>query len=299
VRAWCAWCGRHGLTPLPARPADIAAFLAAERYRPDGEKRLAANTLRLRVAAIGYLHYLAGCPSPTTTAVVTETFAGLDRLAKQAGQGPKPKLAAKIGILREIVAPIGDDLPGLRDRALLLLGFAGAFRRAELARIEVGDLEEAEHGLRITLPFSKGDRESKGVQVGIPYGESELCPVRALQRWRDAAGITTGPLFRRIWATPRPKDAPADWRPIHVVGHAAVDPGSIARIVKARGKAAGFDAKALGGHSLKRGAMNTAKDRRVHPAQLKQLGRHRSYATLATYIEEGDLFKDNALNGVL
>jgi hypothetical protein len=84
-----------------------------------------------------------------------------------------------------------------------------------------------------------------------------------------------------------------------VVGHAAVDPGTIARIVKARGKAAGFEAKALGGHSLKRGAMNTAKDRRVHPAQLKQLGRHRSYATLATYIEEGDLFEDNALNGVL
>jgi site-specific recombinase XerC len=281
VRAWCAWCARHGLTALPARPADIAAFLAAERYRPDGEQPLAANTLRLRVAAIGYLHYLAGCPSPTTTAAVTETFAGLDRLAKRDGQGPKPKLAAKIGILREIVAAIGDDLPGLRDRALLLVGFAGAFRRAELARIEVSHLEAAEHGLRITLPFSKGDRESKGVQVGIPYGASDLCPVRALARWRDAAGITAGPLFRRIWATPRPANPPAGWRPIHVVGQAALD------------------RQALGGHSLKRGAMNTARDRRVHPAQLKQLGRHKSYATLAAYIEEGDLFEDNALNGVL
>ena len=299
VRAWCTWCGRHGLTPLPARPADIAAFLAAERFRPDGEKPLAANTLRLRVAAIGYLHYLAGCPSPTTTAAVTETFAGLDRLAKQAGQGPKPKLAAKIGILREIVAPIGDDLPGLRDRALLLLGFAGAFRRAELARIEVSHLEAAEHGLRITLAFSKGDRESKGVQVGIPYGASELCPVRALAQWRDAAGITAGPLFRRIWTPPPPKHPPPGWTAIHVVGRAAIDPGTIARIVKARGAAAGFDQQALGGHSLKRGAMNTAKDRRVHPAQLKQLGRHKSYATLAAYIEEGDLFEDNALNGVL
>ena len=84
-----------------------------------------------------------------------------------------------------------------------------------------------------------------------------------------------------------------------MVGHAALDAGSIARIVKARGAVAGFDRQALGGHSLKRGAMNTAKDRRVHPAQLKQLGRHRSYATLAAYIEEGDLFEDNALNGVL
>jgi integrase len=299
VRAWCTWCDRHGITPLPARPADIAAFLAAERYPAPPEKPLAANTLKLRLAAIGYLHYLAGCPSPTTTARVTETLAGLDKLAKQAGQGPKPKLAAKIAILREIVAPIGDDLPGLRDRALLLLGFAGAFRRAELARIEVADLEEGEHGLRITLPFSKGDRDSKGVQVGIPYGTSELCPVRALTRWRDAAGITQGPLFRRIWTTPRPESPPPGWTPTYIVGHNAIDPRTVARIVQARGVAAGFDAQSLGGHSLKRGAMNTAKDRRVHPTQLKQLGRHKSYATLTAYIEEGDLFESNALNGVL
>jgi integrase len=299
VRAWCAWCDQHGLTPLPARPADIAAFLAAQRYPAPPEKPLAANTLKLRLAAIGYLHYLAGCPSPTTTARVTETLAGLDKLAKQAGQGPKPKLAAKIAILREIVAVIGDDLPGLRDRALLLLGFAGAFRRAELARVEVADLEEGEHGLRITLPFSKGDRESKGVQVGIPYGTSELCPVRALKRWREAAAITQGPLFRRIWTTPRPESPPPGWTPTYIVGHNAIDPRTVARIVQARGVAAGFDAQSLGGHSLKRGAMNTAKDRRVHPTRLKQLGRHKSYATLAAYIEEGDLFEDNALNGVL
>ena len=299
VRAWCAWCDRHGLTPLPARPADIAAFLAAQRYPVPPEKALAANTIKLRLAAVGYLHYLAGCPSPTTTAQVTETLAGLDRLAKQAGQGPRPKLAAKIVILREIVKPIVDDLPGLRDRALLLVGFAGAFRRAELARIEIADLERGEHGLRITLPFSKGDRESKGTQIGIPYGTSELCPVRALERWLDAAGITQGPLFRRIWAMPRPQNPPANWTPIHVVGHNAIDARTVARIVQARGAAVGFDPHALGGHSLKRGAMNTAKDRRVHPTQLKQLGRHKSYATLSAYIEEGDLFEDHALNGVL
>ena len=76
------------------------------------------------------------------------------------------------------------------------------------------------------------------------------------------------------------------------------EPANYARC-EARGAAAGFDARALGGHSLKRGAMNTAKDRRVHPTQLKQLGRHKSYATLSAYIEEGDLFEDNALNGVL
>jgi len=299
VRAWCAWCDRHGLPALPAAPADVAAFLSEQRYPAPPGKPLGVNTLKLRAAALRYLHYLARLPSPTSTADVSETLTGISRVARQAGQGPRPKLAARIAILREMTAGIGDDLPGLRDRALLLLGFAGAFRRAELARIEVGHIEDTEHGLRITLPVSKGDRAMLGVQVGIPYGGSELCPVRALRRWLQAASISEGAIFRRIWATPRPKDPAPDWTPIHVVGPDAIDPGTVARIVKARGKAAGFDADLLGGHSLKRGAMNTAKDRRVHPTQLKQLGRHANYATLGAYLEEGDLFEDNALNGVL
>lgn len=299
VRAWCAFCAAHGLTPLPARPADVASFLADQRLPAPPRRPVAGNTLRLRLAAIAYLHHAVGLPSPTTAATVTETFAGLDRLAKQAGQGPKPKAAAKIDILREMLAPIGEDLPGLRDRALLLLGFAGAFRRSELAGIHIAHLEPSEHGLRITLPFSKGDRAMTGVVVGIPFGSSTLCPVRALQRWLAAAGITDGPVFRRIWVTPRPATAPEAWQPVQVVGGEPLSDRSIARIVQARSSAAGFDGRAFGGHSLKRGAMNTAKDRRVHPAQLKQLGRHKSYATLAAYIEEGDLFEGHALTGVL
>jgi site-specific recombinase XerD len=301
VRAWCAWCERHDLPPLPARPADVAAFLAAQRYVPAGSdaRPLAANTLKLRLAAIAYLHYLAGLASPTTTAVVTETYAGLHRVAVEAGHGPRPKLAAKITLLQEILAPIGDDLPGLRDKALLLVGFAGAFRRSELARIAVEHLEECEHGLRITLPVSKGDRARQGVQVGIPFGVSALCPVRALARWRKAAAIATGPVFRRIWVPPRPKNAQPDWVPAYAIGWQAIDPRTVARIVQARGAAAGFDPARLGGHSLKRGALNTAKDLHVHPARLKQLGRHKSYTPLAAYIEEGDVFADNALNGVL
>jgi hypothetical protein len=91
---------------------------------------------------------------------VTETLAGLDRLAKRDGQAPKPKLVAKIGILREIVTPIGDDLQGLRDRALLLLlGSAVAFRRAELARIAVGDIEEAEPELPGIAPRRRPRKE--------------------------------------------------------------------------------------------------------------------------------------------
>ena len=173
------------------------AFLAAERQRG-----LAVNTIDLRRAAIRYLHYLAGCAVPTAEAVVGETLAGIRRDAAQRGEFPAKKLAAAVGVLREILAPIGDDLRGRRDRALLLVGFAGALRRSELAAIRLEHLEAAPRGLRLTLPLSKGDRDGKGVTVALPLGTTELCPVRALRRWQDAAGLTDGPLFRRIWLPP-------------------------------------------------------------------------------------------------
>ena len=121
VRAWCAWCDRHALPCLPARAADIVAFLAAERGRG-----LSVNTIDLRRAALRYLHFIAGCPVPTAEAHVAETMAGIHRDAADRGQLPAKKLAATAEILRQLLAPIGDDLVGLRDRALLLVGFAAA-----------------------------------------------------------------------------------------------------------------------------------------------------------------------------
>ena len=299
VRAWCAWCGRTWPDPA-ARPAGRHRRLPRRRTLPPRRGKAAR---RQHTAAQGRRDRLPALPRRLPLPHLHGDGHRDLRWARPAGQagrpGSRPKLAAKIGILREILAPIVDDLPGLRDRALLLLGFAGAFRRAELARIAVGDLEAAEHGLRITLPLSKGDRESKGVQVGIPYGASDALPgARAAalaRRRRHHPGTAVPPHLGDAAAKDAPRELETDPRG-RPDGRRS---GTIARIVKARGKVAGFDARALGGHSLKRGAMNTAKDRRVHPAQLKQLGRHRSYATLAAYIEEGDLFEDNALNGVL
>jgi hypothetical protein len=103
VRAWCAWCARHDLPALPAAPADIAAFLAEQRYPPPPAKPLAVNTVKLRKAAIRYLHYLAGLPSPPPPPW-SPRFAGLDRTAREAGDRPRSKLAAKIALLPEIVA---------------------------------------------------------------------------------------------------------------------------------------------------------------------------------------------------
>ena len=294
VRAWCTWCGQHALPCLPARADDVVAFLAAERGRG-----LSVNTIDLRRAAIRYLHFIAGCAVPTAEAHVSETMAGIHREAADRGEMPGKKLAATADILREIVAAIPEDLAGLRDRALLLVGFVGALRRSELAALRLEHIEVRERGLRLTLPRSKGERAGKAVRVAIPYGTTTLCPVRALRRWQDAAAITEGAVFRRIWSPPTRVPAGPTPLPCPVVGTEAIDPGTVARILKKRAAAAGFDAREIGGHSLKRGAMTTGMDRGVHPTRLKQLGRHKSYAVLDEYLELGDPFEGHPLSGLL
>jgi len=291
VRAWCGWCERRGVPALPGAGADVAAFLAAERGRG-----LAPNTIDLRRAAIRHLHRAAGCPVPTDDVAVSETLAGIRREAARRGELPRKKVAATAAILRQILAPIPADLRGLRDRAILLVGFAGALRRAELAAIRAEHLEKTEHGLRLTLPQSKGS-QTAAVVVPLPYGHTELCPVRALAAWLEAGSITAGPVFRRIWL-PR-KARAGEPPPLPRLGSQPITPWAVAAIVKERAGAAGFKGRDFGGHSLKRGALTTGMERGVHPAQLKRLGRHKSFDVLGEYLAFGDLFENHPLSGVL
>jgi site-specific recombinase XerD len=321
VRAWCDWCARRDLPPLPACGPDVAAFLAAERRRG-----MTPNTIDLRRAAIRYLHRAAGCAVPTDDACVSETVAGIRRDAAARGQSPEKKVAATAAIITQLLAPIQDDLRGKRDRALILVGFAGALRRSELASIRVERLEKTDRGLRLTIPQTKGS-QTEAVVVPLPYGQTELCPVRALTAWLAAAGITDGPVFRRIWLPardgqpapgqrrtrgkqPSADEKPADREhatqsaqdaaaPLPQIGKAALTPRSIADIIQARAVAAGFGRRDLAGHSLKRGALTTGMERGIHPAKLKRLGRHKSFDVLGEYLEFGDLFDGHPLTGVL
>ncbi len=294
VRAWCAWCARHNLPPLPACGQDVAAFLAGERGR-----KLSPATLKLRRAAIRYLHRAAGCPVPTDDVCVSETMAGITRDAARKGVVPRKKVAATATILRRLLAPIPGDIRGLRDRAVLLVGFAGALRRSELAAIRFEHLEKTDRGIRLTLPQTKGEQED-AVTVPLPYGDTELCPVLALELWQKAAGLTEGAVFRRIWLPLRRNPAEAgEPPPLPRIGTRAITAQTVAQIVQARAMAAGFGRRDLGGHSLKRGALTTGMDRGVHPAKLKRLGRHKSFDVLGEYLEFGDLFEGHPLTGVL
>ena len=289
VRVWCAWCATHDLSPLPASGPDVAAFLAEGR---DGGA--SPTTLDLRRAAIRHLHRIAGCAVPTDDACVAEALAGIRRHAASRGERPRKKKAATPAVLARLLAPISEDLRGLRDRALLLVGFAGALRRSELAAITLADLEHTTRGLRLTLSQTKGSQDA-AVTVPLPYGETAFCPVRALERWLAAAAIADGPVFRRIWVPPHRGDAPAALR----IGNVALTAQSVAMIVQARAQAAGFGRRDLGGHSLKRGALTAGMEKQAHPTRLKRLGRHKSYGPLGEYLEFGDLFAEHPLDGIL
>jgi hypothetical protein len=160
VAKFTEWCAVHGRTALPASPETVAAFLAAE-----ARAELAVNTLRLRHAAIRYLHLLAGYPPPTATAVVSTTFAGI----KRAHRRPRNKKTALVlDRLRPAIQAIPETLPGLRDRALLLVGFAAALRPSEIARLALEDVTRHAAGIELFLPWRKNDQDARGAKLWLP-----------------------------------------------------------------------------------------------------------------------------------
>ena len=295
VARFTDWCAVHGQTALPAAPETVAAFLAAE-----ARAELAVNTLRRRHAAIRYLHLLAGYPPPTAAAVVSTTFAGIKR-AYRRPLGKKTALV--LDRLRAAIETIPETLPGLRDRVLLLVGFAAALRPSEIARLTLEHLTRHPDGTELFLPWRKNDQDARGTKLWLPQGRTDLCPVKALDAWLDAAAIADGPLFRRIWRLPPPRvPRGAKRKPVadrYRIGTNPIDTDSIALIVKNCTGLAGFDTASFAGHSLRRGAISSGVAAGVHIARLKQFSGHASLKSLEEYVELEELRHNHPLKDVL
>ncbi len=195
------------------------------------------------------------------------------------------KAPAVAAAMLGMVAGAPDNLAGLRDRALLLLGFAGAFRRSELVALDVNDIEETEAGLRVTIRYSKTDQDGQGVTIAIARGDV-ACPVKALRGWLDGAGIDAGPLFRPINKASR-------------VAQARLTDRSVANIVKAYAERAGFDASTFSGHSLRSGFLTSAASNGASIFKMMDVSRHKSVDTLRGYVRDAELFRDHAGKGLL
>jgi site-specific recombinase XerD len=268
-RLFADWCAGAGRTPLPAVPETVAAFLAHEADR--GTK---PATIARRLAAIRYAHLLANHEPPTTSEAVRAVLRGIRRTH---GTAPSQKAAATSERITAMLAHTGPGIIGVRDRALILLGFACALRRAEIAALRVADLADATGGLLITIRRSKSDQEAQGQTVPLPHGH-RLKPVEAVEDWLARAGIDDGPLFRRI--TPGGR----------VLGD-GLQPEAIAAIVKKLAQRAGFDPAFFAGHSLRSGFVTSAVEGGVSTLRVAEITRHRSLDTVATYVRRLDAFR--------
>ncbi len=268
-----AWCRAHDRTPLPAAPETVALYLAALA----GHRK--TSTLTRRLSAISQAHQVAGHPSPTKDQSVRAVAAGIRRTKGTAQEGKAPAVTADV---RLMVAALPATLMGRRDRALLLLGFAGAFRRSELVALDVADVAEQPEGLAVTIRRSKTDQEGAGRTVGIPYGSHyESCPVRALRAWLAAAGIAHGPLFQAI-------DRHGHLLP------GRLSPQSVARAVKRAAVAAKLDPAKYAGHSLRAGLATAAAAAGVSERAIMAQTGHKSLPMVRKYIRGGSLWQENA-----
>lgn len=271
------WCQDRGMTILPASPESVAAYLAYEAAR--GAK---PSTIGRRCAAIRYVHSLKPFPNPTADERVKAVVRGIRRTMGVMPRRMTPATAERVIAM----APLPDgNLTTLRDRALLLLGFAGAFRRSELVALDFADIEEVSEGLRVTIRRGKTDQEGRGSIIAIVRGEL-ACPVAALRAWLEAAKIEDGPLFRSIR------------RGGHVQPERLTD-RSVANIIKAHAKRIGLDPALFSGHSLRAGFLTSAAKRGASLFKMMATSRHRSTDTLAGYVRDQELFKDHAGSGLL
>jgi integrase len=180
-------------------------------------------------------------------------------------------------------APAG--LKGWRDRALLLLGFAGAFRRSELVALDVADIEETHDRLRVLIRRSKTDQEGVGATIAIIRGGTH-CPVRAIRAWLDAAGITEGPIFRPVAKSGK-------------LGSTRLTAKSVNDLVKSYAVKTGLNATDFGAHSLRAGFLTSAARRGASVFKMRDVSRHKSMDVLQAYVRDADLFRDHAGAGLL
>lgn len=261
---------------IPASPELVAAYLAAHAGHH------AAATLARRLVSIGKAHTAQGLQSPTESELVRATLRGIRHTHGSAQRQVAP--AVKEDVIAMVAGLTG--IKGTRDRALLLIGFAGAFRRSELVSLTVADIEQAKQGIVVHLIRSKTDQEGRGRKVAIPYARGAVCPILALQQWLEVSGITDGPIFRPV-------------NRHGLIADAALTPQAVALVVKERAQDVGLNPATYAGHSLRAGLVTSAAQLGVSSWKIRAQTGHKSDAMLSRYIRDANIFVDNAAGAIL
>ena len=276
------FCAKNGFKSLPSEPKIVSLYLTHL-----SSKDVRMSTLKRRLVSIGVIHKLKGYYLDTKHPSIIENIMGIKRRKGSIQRGKKPLL---ISNLKQIINVIDEqkkeEIKKLRDRSIILIGFAGGFRRNEIVSLDYDDLDFVPEGLKITLKRSKTDQFGEGTLKGLPYFDnSQYCPVLSLKKWVEKSNIDSGPLFRRFSKGSK-------------LTENRLTDQTVALLIKKYLDLAGIESKNYSGHSLRSGFATSAAESGAGERSIMAMTGHKSTEMVRRYIKEANLFKNNALNKI-
>ena len=276
------FCVKNGFKNIPSDPKIVSLYLTHL-----STKDVKLSTIKRRLVSIGVIHRMKGHYLDTKHPAIIENLMGIKRRKGTVQKGKKPIL---INELRKIIDVIDqqnfNDIKKLRDKSIILIGFAGGFRRNEIVSLDYEDIEFVHEGVKITVKRSKTDQYGEGSIKALPHFTNNLyCPVTVLRRWLNLSKITKGALFRRFSKGSK------------LTSNRLTDQ-TVALLIKSYLNIAGIDSKNYSGHSLRSGFATTAAESGAEERSIMAMTGHKSTEMVRRYIKEANLFKNNALNKI-
>jgi len=263
------FCSKNNFQSMPTQPKIMALYLTHL------SKTSKYSTLKRRLASISVLHKMKGHYIDTKHPIIMENLMGIKRTNGSNQKGKKPILISDLKALIEAIHQSTEkDSRKSRDKAIVLIGFSGGFRRSELVSIEYEDLEFVVEGVKIFVKRSKTDQSGEGMTKAIPYFENEdFCPVIALKNWIEISKVKINKIFK-------------------------ISDKGVALIIKKYANQAGLDAQRYAGHSLRSGFATSTAESGAEERNIMAMTGHKSTEMVRRYIKEANLFKNNALNKI-
>jgi site-specific recombinase XerD len=276
------FCIKNGLKNLPTDPKIVSLYLTFL-----SSKNVKVSTIKRRLVSIGVIHKMKGYYLDTKHPAIIENLMGIKRRKGVKQKAKKPLLINDLKQIIDVINKQKDpDIKKLRNKALLLIGFSGGFRRNELVSIDLEDVEFVFEGLKITLKKSKTDQFSEGFTKGIPHFENSLyCPVNNLKRWLNISKIKKGPIFTKFSKGSK-------------ITNIRLSDQSVALIIKEYLIKSGINSENYSGHSLRSGFATSAAEAGAEERSIMSMTGHKSTDMVRRYIKEANLFKNNALNKI-
>ena len=283
-RDFGGFCAKNGLKSLPADPKIVSLYMT---YLSTKDAKM--STLRRRLVSIGVIHRLKGHYLDMKHPIIIENLMGIKRKKGSYQKGKKPILINHLKLMIDAIDKDISDETGirkLRDKTIILLGFAGGFRRIELISIDFEDLEFVSEGVKIFIRKSKTDQFGEGMIKGLPYFTNQkYCPVWHLKKWLEISEIKSGPIFRRFSKGLN-------------LGKNRLTDQSVALFIKKHLSNAGIENQNYSGHSLRSGFATVAAESGADERSIMAMTGHKTTQMVRRYIREANIFKNNALSKI-